>query len=157
MTWRAQNFVVNVVNDVCRVNFKNDLTGPACLYLTYFTSEPLTQASRSPKPSFRLCRPIHHHLMASKAQQEGRILLAMQAYQKGQITSILQAALTYNVPRKTLSSRINGRVARVDIRANSHKLTPTEEQALIQWVISMDNRGYAPRVSAVRDAARLLL
>lgn len=95
--------------------------------------------------------------MASKAQQEGRILLAMQAYQKGQITSILQAALTYNIPRKTLSDRINGRVARVDIRANNHKLTPTEEQALIQWVISMDDRGYALRVSAVRDAARLLL
>ena len=65
--------------------------------------------------------------MASKAQQEGRILLAMQAYQQGQITSILQAVLTYDVPRKTLSNRINRRAARVNIRANCYKLTPTEE------------------------------
>jgi hypothetical protein len=49
-------------------------------------------------------------------------------------------------------NRLNGRVARVDLRANGHKLTLTEEQALI----SMDNWGYAPQVSTVRGAARLL-
>ena len=95
--------------------------------------------------------------MASKAQQEGRILLAMQAIQKGQISSIKQAALTYNVPRTTLSDRVNGRVARPDTRAKGHKLTCTEEEALIKWIISMDDRGYSPRVCAVRDAAKLLL
>jgi len=95
--------------------------------------------------------------MASKAQQEGRLLLGLQAYQKGQISSIRQAALAYNVPYSTLNYRLSGRVARVEIRANSHKLTPIEEQVLIQWIISMDNRGYPPRVCAVQNAARLLL
>ena len=95
--------------------------------------------------------------MASKAQQEGRLLLARQAFQNNQFSSIRQAALAYNVPPKSLENRLNGRVARVNTRANNHKLTPTEEQVLIQWIISMDNRGYPPRVCAVQNAARLLL
>ena len=95
--------------------------------------------------------------MASKAQQEGRLLLARQAFQNNQFSSIRQAALAYNVPPKSLENRLNGRVARVLTRANNHKLTPTEEQVLIQWIISMDNRGYPPRVCAVQNAARLLL
>lgn len=95
--------------------------------------------------------------MPSKAQQEGRLLLALQAYQKGQITTICQAALAYNVPYSTLKYRLSGRVARVETRANSHKLTPTEEEVLTQWIISMDNRGYPARVCAVQNAAKLLL
>ena len=95
--------------------------------------------------------------MPSKAQQEGRLLLALQAYQKGQISTIRQAALAYNVPYSTLKYRLSGRVARVETRANSHKLTPTEEEVLTQWIVSMDNRGYPPRVCAVQNAAKLLL
>ena len=94
--------------------------------------------------------------MASKAQKEGQLLLALQAYQKGQIKSIRKAALAYNVPHSTLIDRVAG-VACVSSRANSHKLTPTEEQVLIQWILSMDSRGYPPQVSAVRNVAQLLL
>jgi hypothetical protein len=94
---------------------------------------------------------------ALKAQQEGRLLLALQAYQKGQISSIRKAASLYDVPRKTLQYRANGRVARADTRANRHKLTTIEEEVLVRWILSMDERGYPLRISAVRDAARLLL
>ncbi len=55
-----------------------------------------------------------------KVRQEGHLLLALQAYQSGRISSIKQAALQYDVPRKTLSDRVSGRVARVDARANGH-------------------------------------
>jgi hypothetical protein len=95
--------------------------------------------------------------MAEKAHKEGRLLLALQAYQKGQIKSIRGAAATYNVPYTTLSDRVRGRVSRGDSRANGHKLTATEEEALLQWVISMDERGYSPRIAAIREAARILL
>ncbi len=95
--------------------------------------------------------------MASKAQKEGRLLLAVQAYQKGHFLNIHEAALTYNVPYSTLRHRIAGRVSRVDIRANNFKLTSTEEEALIEWITSMDDRGFPPRISAVQNAARLLL
>jgi hypothetical protein len=93
----------------------------------------------------------------SKAQKKGRLLLAHQAYQRDQFRSIRQAALAYDVPPRTLSDRVNGRVAREDSLANGRKLTTTEEEVLLQWILSMDERGYPPKPSAVGDAARLLL
>lgn len=66
----------------------------------------------------------------TKAQKEGRLLLALQAIQKGQIQSIRKAAELFNVPRATLQDRVNGRVARLDTRANGYKLTPIEEELL---------------------------
>ena len=46
----------------------------------------------------------------NKLYQEGRLILALNAYQSGQIRSIRAAALLYNVPRVTLTDRADGRV-----------------------------------------------
>ena len=94
---------------------------------------------------------------AKKLQNEGRILLAKQAYQTGHFSSIKTAANAFSVPYTTLQNRIRGRVARVDRRANGHKLTENEEDTLEHWILSMDNRGYPPAVKAVKDAATILL
>ena len=67
-----------------------------------------------------------------KLQKEGRILLAMHALRTKQISSVRKAIASFDVPQRTLADRIHGRVAREDTRANSYKLTPTEEQALIE-------------------------
>lgn len=48
-------------------------------------------------------------------------------------------------------------VARIELRANNGKLTESEEQALVQWTLAMDKRGYPPSICAVREAAELLL
>jgi hypothetical protein len=74
-----------------------------------------------------------------------------------QVASISKAARLYNIPHQTLSDRIRGRVARIDSRANGHKLTPVEEEVLVQWIISMDERGYPLAIGGLRNAARLLL
>ena len=63
----------------------------------------------------------------------------------------------YQVPRTTLQDRLHGRVAREDTRANSHKLTLREEQALVEWILDLDERGYPLRIQDLRDAAKLLL
>jgi hypothetical protein len=67
-----------------------------------------------------------------KAQKEGRLLLAAQAYQRGQFTSIRRAALAYNISKDTLAKRLNGRVTRINAHANGLKLTSTEEEVLLQ-------------------------
>lgn len=90
-------------------------------------------------------------------QREGRILLAIEAIQKGQIQSIQAAAKAYNVPRQTLSYRLRGRASRVDSTPNSRKLTTTEESTLRNWIISADQRGLPPRIEIVRDMAQILL
>jgi hypothetical protein len=92
-----------------------------------------------------------------KLYQEGQLLLAMQALKSNQIQSIRAAARLYNVPRQTLSDRVNGRVARHDQRANRHILTTTEEEALKAWILDMDSRGYPLTIASTRSAANLLL
>jgi len=41
--------------------------------------------------------------------------------------------------------------------ANEHKLTITEEETLLQWILSLDRRGAAPQPASVQDMANILL
>lgn len=71
---------------------------------------------------------------AQKAQksteQEGRILLAIKALKNDEIATIREAARIFDIPRSTLGRRFSGGLSRVDLRANSHKLTENEEISL---------------------------
>ncbi|KAJ5752977.1 hypothetical protein N7520_009894 [Penicillium odoratum] len=93
----------------------------------------------------------------NSAEQEGRIQLAVQALKKDEISTIREAARLFNVSESTLRRRRAGVKARVDLRANSHKLTNNEEISLVQWIVSMDDRGSAPGRSMVADMANILL
>ena len=90
-------------------------------------------------------------------EQEGRILVAIQAIENQEKLSIREAARIYDIPFSTLQARLAGRKNRVELRANSFKLTEIEENSLKKWVISMDIRGAAPRPSMVQEMANLLL
>ena len=90
-------------------------------------------------------------------EQEGRILLAIQALKKQEKLSVSEAARIYDIPRTTLQDRIRGVHNRVESRANSFKLTKIKENSLKKWVISMDIHGAAPHPSMVQEMANLLL
>ena len=90
-------------------------------------------------------------------QQEGRIALALAALKQGQFSSIRGAAKSYDIPYTTLHRRVNGRLARRDTRPSNRKLTNTEESTLVQWILSIDERGLSPRANTVRYMANLLL
>ena len=89
--------------------------------------------------------------------QEGRILLAISALKKSQIQSVRRAAHDFQVSETTLRRRLNGTTTRLETRANNHKLTQSEEESLIQWILSLDKRGAAPRPAHVREMADILL
>jgi hypothetical protein len=91
------------------------------------------------------------------AQNEGRIQLAIQAFKSRQFKSLLAATIVYNVVYSTTRDRMKGRPARVDSRATTTKLTTTEESVLVQWILSIDNRGLAPRAPTIQQIANLLL
>lgn len=93
----------------------------------------------------------------SSIEQEGRVLLAIQAVQNNEIRSIREAARRFNVPYSTLRDRRHGHIFHAVIRANGHKLTQNEEESLEKWVLDMDSRGAAPRPSMVAEMANLLL
>jgi hypothetical protein len=101
--------------------------------------------------------PIRTQSSQNPIEQEGRILLAIQAIKNQDISNVTRAAYTFNVPRSTLRRRLQGVQNRVESRANSHKLTEIEEESLEKWILSMDSRGAAPRPSTVREMADLLL
>jgi hypothetical protein len=90
-------------------------------------------------------------------QNEGRIQLAIQAFKSRQFKSLSAAVAAYDVAYSTAYDRMKGRPARVDSRTTTTKLTATEESVLVQWILSMDNRGLAPRAPAVQQMANLLL
>ena len=101
--------------------------------------------------------PIRTQSSRNSIEREGRILLAIQAIKKQEITAIREAARRFDVPESTLQTRLRGTTFRAETRTNSHKLTETEEESLKKWILSMDIRGAAPRPSIVRIIADLLL
>ena len=70
---------------------------------------------------------IRSRSSSNSAEQEGRILLAIQAFKNKEISSIRELARRFNIPRTTLQRRLTGDLFRPETRANNHKLTETEE------------------------------
>jgi hypothetical protein len=97
------------------------------------------------------------HKRVCDPQTEGRVLLAINAFNQGQFPSLRAAAKAYDVPPATAQRRADGRPSRRECQPNSRKLSSTEESALENWIISLDTRRFPPRISAVRDMADLLL
>jgi hypothetical protein len=94
---------------------------------------------------------------ALPSNQEGRILLAIQALKLGQLQSIRAAAKAYDVPYSTLSTRLHGIACRRDMTPNLQKLTLKEEEAIVRYILDLDSRGFPPRPQAVQEMADLLL
>jgi hypothetical protein len=88
---------------------------------------------------------------------ESRITLAAQAIQQGSINTIRAASIAYDIPYSTLYRRVKGCPARRDSRPASCKLSQTEESTLVEWILSLDQRGQAPTSDIVRQMANLLL
>jgi hypothetical protein len=93
----------------------------------------------------------------SSVQREGRIALAIEALKQGYFTSVKGAAKLYDVPESTLRYRLKGNPPQRGRRSPNCKLTATEELTLVQWILSMGQRGLPPRPDSVRQMANLLL
>jgi hypothetical protein len=83
------------------------------------------------------------------AYKEGRITLALQAYKDGYFTSLRAAVEAYDILASTLRYRVKGGRARRGLRATNSKLLPIEEEALIKWILLMDERGLLVRSSSI--------
>ena len=70
--------------------------------------------------------------------QEGRVQLGARAYKLGQITTLRGIERTYDVPRNTVKRRISGIKSKRDSIPKNQLLTPIQEEALKQWILSMD-------------------
>ncbi len=89
--------------------------------------------------------------------QEARIILAIEAIYSSTKISVRKAAALYKVPLSTLSNRMNGKTPKAECRPPAQLLTESEEEVLIQKVLDLDDRGFAPSIPMVGDMANSLL
>jgi hypothetical protein len=91
------------------------------------------------------------------AQIEGRTLLAINTLQKNPKLSVRAAAKAYELSEATLRRRLKGPTNKPEKNAEKRKLIPNEEEALVQWALEKDSRGFPPHLIDISDmAARLL-
>lgn len=89
--------------------------------------------------------------------QEARIILAIEAIRLSKKLSRHNAAKIYNISYTTLSDRMAGRTHRSETRPNRQKLSDLEEGVIIQHILDLDSRGFAPRLAGVEDMANYIL
>ena len=88
---------------------------------------------------------------------ESRIILALEALKKNDTLSLRATAKSYSVSPATLMRRRDGKLARRDSLVNSRKLTQSEEEAIVQYILELDARSFPPRLCGVEDMANHLL
>ena len=88
---------------------------------------------------------------------ESTLQLAIQATVEDRDESERRVIAAFNVPRSTLRDRCTGSLPRRDCKPNSKKLTKLEEQALVQRILNLDQRGIGATRAMVQDMANDLL
>ena len=88
---------------------------------------------------------------------ETQLNLAIQAIQHDPKLKVYTTSKIYQVDHRKLARWLNGMPPRRDILANSRKLTDLEEQVLIERILDLGSKGFAPRLCVVEDIANRLL
>jgi hypothetical protein len=78
------------------------------------------------------------------SQTEGRVCLALQAYNSNYIISLRAAADLYDVPFATLYDRHTGVPSRQTITANSRIFDNNEEELLVRKILQLSAEGFPP-------------
>ena len=77
------------------------------------------------------------------------------------LQSVLPHSLTPLLPNPnpvcTLNDRINGHLPLPERRPANIKITILEEEVIIQNILDLDSRGFAPRLASVEDIANYIL
>jgi hypothetical protein len=89
--------------------------------------------------------------------QEAQIILAIEAIWLSKKISCCSTVKIFKVSKSTLHLRINGYTSLSERRPVSYKLTKLEEDMIIQRILNMDTRGFAPRLAGVKDIANFIL
>ena len=85
------------------------------------------------------------------------MILAVNAIRIRPDLKINHVTRIFQVPRKTLTNRLQGKLSRQDISANSRKLSNLEEEVIVRYILDLDSRAFPPRRSGVEDMANRIL
>jgi membrane-bound lytic murein transglycosylase B len=82
--------------------------------------------------------------LPQRTSREGRLSLAIASYRNNLKQSLRTLARTYDVPKSTLHTRLHGTQPQLETVSVRRKLSPSEEQSLVQWILDLDRRGFPP-------------
>jgi hypothetical protein len=88
---------------------------------------------------------------------EGRLLLALEAFNAEQFRSHQAAAAAFGVQQRALSKCAAGMTSRANSTPNSLKLTRTKQETIVQYIFALDVRGFASLFCKVEHMANKLL
>ena len=94
---------------------------------------------------------------AQLAYTEGTLHLAIQATIEDRDESERRVVAAFGVPRSTLRDRRDGALSRRDWEPKSKRLNKLEEEALVQRILELAQRGIGATKDMVRDMANDLL
>lgn len=63
----------------------------------------------------------------------------------------------WGVPRSSLQERLNGRVPNAIAHHHEQRLTPEQEEFLVEWILDEDTRAQPPSHARVREMATRIL
>ena len=93
-------------------------------------------------PTLSLQHAFYSSIMQIQTS-EARIILAIKAFRTSRKKlSRRKAAKIYNVPESSLHLRMNGATTIHDCWPKVQKLTELEEEIIIQYIFSRDDRGF---------------
>src|SRR6266566_4983021 len=92
----------------------------------------------------------------SALSKETRITLAIEAIRTTKKMSIQRTAKIYNLPENSLRDRMKSITPLTEKRNNRCRLTLAEEETLLQYILDLDSRRFAPRIDSVENIANTL-
>jgi DDE superfamily endonuclease/Tc5 transposase-like DNA-binding protein len=91
------------------------------------------------------------------ASIQARMKLAHREFNSGKFKSIRTAAISYDLPKSTLTERVNGVLPKNEIVPHNRLLSITEETTLVEWILDKDTRGLPLTKAMVKEMAEILL
>ena len=88
--------------------------------------------------------------------QTERMVLAIKAYREDP-KSMRRIAKQYGVPKSSLFDRINGAASKKEESQRRQRLSPQEEQAIVNWLLRLQGWGWPARTGQIRDLTTELL
>lgn len=90
------------------------------------------------------------------SETEQALQIALDAYRRGEYTSIRACATSHGVDKSTLSRRLKGGITRQQAREEQQTLSPIQEDLLKRWILDLDLAGAPPSFAQVREFAGLI-
>jgi hypothetical protein len=82
--------------------------------------------------------------------KEGRMSLAITSFQNNPYQTKRTLAAAFDVLESTLRTRLRGILPRHETTPINVKMSPLEEQSLVQWILNLNQRRFPPQIINVR-------